>query len=836
MHDNKQFNRLIFLCLLIVLLIGFWLRVSSLNAYPPGISNDEAVNAIDGLHIMQTGNFPLYQDQGRPEPLYRIFLAIGAGTMGANVWQFRLISAFFGIITLAAAYWATTECLHDVPLSIRKLAGLTAVIVLSVALGHITLSRALYRAIPQPLEMFLAIGFLMRGLRTLRWRDFLLTGIFLALGFYTYTAAFVVPLAFAPLGLSLLIFQRRSWRKWMPRLIFTAIVVAILILPIILLLLNNPQSVIGRASAVAEGGPTFARKLELMIGQFFTVGDENPQYNVANAPLIPALFVPLFILGFFALLTRIRQPSSALIAGLFIFATIPVIATDEITHGLRVIGEFAVFPIIIACAVASILVLLSRLRASSIIHWSALSLIILAGIYQAVDAQKTYVNYWEQANTQWRLWYQYDRELTHSEWFFRTDRRALADWIIKQNSPLLIPVQELESPAMRAWLLSAYPKVTTATESFSMPPETQVLLSWALEQGDFLTNSRQFAFLHQNTITVLPPLSQATHGAILDESVQATEIRMEDSNIPILGKVFNLPEGFDFTYENPVYADSTSPKATFNDELNILNWHGTQTLNQAGKYDYVIDWGQNQRLGHEYGAYVQLVTQDWDKIAGDEHSIHRWLYPTSIWDDGEIVPETYTLDIPDNLPAGAYRLIAGVYYTNFGYVPAQSFIGDTANSAATIGLIKVPQSDIPDPDENAIAIDATLNEQFALTHIEVLRRDDTQITVKLYWKSLVNRPDIDATLFVHAVGVNGEIIAQSDIRPMNGQYPTFIWDEGEAVITEHSLNIADNVETHLIAGMYTQPDFTRLTAIQNGENLPDNLIPLGQLTDLINED
>jgi hypothetical protein len=69
------------LALIGLLLVAFWLRLDDLDAQPPGVSNDEAVNVVDAFHISRTGNFPLYEDFGRPEPLYRLFLALGTSLM-----------------------------------------------------------------------------------------------------------------------------------------------------------------------------------------------------------------------------------------------------------------------------------------------------------------------------------------------------------------------------------------------------------------------------------------------------------------------------------------------------------------------------------------------------------------------------------------------------------------------------------------------------------------------------------------------------------------------------------------------------------------------------------
>lgn len=832
--SHRVWGHVILICLVVVIFMGFWLRASQLDQYPPGISNDEAVNTIDAFHILRTGNFPLYQDQGRPDPFFRLIQAFGAGLHGSSIWAFRLTSAFVGTITLASAYWATTQSLYDVPLHIRKLAGLIAVVSLAVALGHISVTRSTYRAVPQPLFMFLMFGFLMRGLRIYRWHDFFLSGVFIALGLYTYTAAFVVPIAFFPLGLSLLIFRRHAWRKWLPRLVFTGVVVGVLTLPIATVLLDTPEAIIGRATTVSEGGPDLSRKLQLMMEQFFTRGDENPQYNVADAPLVPTMFAPVFLVGFAGLIARIRQPSTSIITGLFILTAIPVIATDEITHGLRVVGEFAVFPLIVGVALAFMLTLAELIFHNSKIVYVVLPLLIVAGGIQVISAKLTYVNYWEQAGTHWRLWFQYDRDLTHSEWFFRTDRRALAEWITTQGAPLLIPLDELEVPTTRAWLLSNYGSVRGDTDFVELPDNIRVLLPWSLERGDFRDNRRQFVFLDNGTMSLLPPLSRESFEVVLDASVSGELIPFPDSNIDVIGKVFDLPEDFVLSFEQPVTSSGEDQAlAVFNDELIIANWRGSTTISGTDELEIYVDWRALRAIGHEYGAYVQLLAQDWDRIAGDEHLISRWLYPTSIWQTSDTVSDRFHLKLPDELHSGAYRLIAGVYFTNGGDVPAQSYVGETTNNRATIGWIKVPQQHVPIPSDQAIEFDIVLNDQFRLDFVDLVQTQKDKLNVKLYWHSLVERPDIDATIFVHAVDENGIIVSQSDIRPHNGQYPTFIWGDGELVVTEHELEIVTTTDISLIAGMYTQPDFTRLTATSANTPLEDNLIQIGRLNALL---
>lgn len=823
--SGTVFSRLISISILVVLFSGFWLRASNLEQYPPGISNDEAKNLIDSVYIAQTGRTPFYEDEGRPEPVNRIVAAVASLLYGNSIWAFRLTSAFWGLLAIAASYWTATQCFFDTDPNIRKLAGLFTAIALSVALGHLTVTRSLYRAVPLTFFMLMVIGFTARGLRAYKWRDFIWIGVFLALGIYTYTSGFIMPVAFPLVGLILLIFHRHTWRKWLPRLFLTGAILAILTSPIIYLLLTEPSSVLARASDVAESNTIeFSRKLELMIQQFFTEGDENPQYNVADAPVIAQVFIPFFFIGLGALVIRIRQPSSILIGGLFFLATMPVLLTDEITHGLRIYSEFAIIPLIISASVVLILSLIQRFSQSHLPHYIVLLIILMIGLSQVIESRQTYVNFWEDANTEWRKWRIYDRELTHNEWFFRSDRLALTNWIKAQNTPLLIPVEELTRDAQRGMLMSHFPYVDSVDDTFQIPDNTQIVFPWSLEKGDFLDDTTHFALVNNSTITLLPPLTQASRQSLTQNIDSAINIENPESNIPIVAKTFSASNDFELAYLQPTL--STNTIAVFNDELEVIQWYGSDTIQAGETYDYAINWSVNRPVSHEYGMFVQLLTQDWERITGvDDRLILRWLYPTIAWQPEQTIPDFFTLTTPDDLPTGTYRLATGVWYVNGGRMPAQSFISETVDNIATIGWLKVPQSTQPEIPDSATQIDAVLNDQFQLTHAEIIQITD-KVIVQLYWKSLVHRPQIDATVFVQALDSYNEIVSQSDLRPWNGQYPTFIWDQDEVVMTEHLLEVADLERVQLIAGMYTQPDFTRLTAAQDGQQVPDNLIPL----------
>ncbi len=850
-HSALSTPHFFFLLTVALLLVAFWLRLENLDTLPTGLSNDEATSVIDAFHISRTGSFPFYEDHGRPEPLDRYMMALGIHLYGSSLWAFRLTNVFAGLLTIAVAYWAMQESLHDVNPKICQIAALAAAAALTVAISHITLSRAIYRAIFQPPFMLLFMGLLLRGLRTERRRYFIWSGIGLALTLYTYTSALAVPVALLPVTLNLLIFRRKRWRNWLPNLALLGIVFALLMLPVGWRLATNPQAVLGR-SAEVNRGTGFNLSMDSVngvIAQFFSRGDINPQYNVERAPLLPRSFVGLFVVGLLALLVRLRQPSSWLIGALLVLMTVPVIAGSEIPHGLRIVGEFAVFPLIIGLGIALILVLIQRLvevtrtrhvvSLRAALYVAAVVVLVFISWQDAAYARRTYTAYWNKTEGYEYTWRIFERVLPIADWFFRPDRRDFARWLAAQDAPLLVPLEELSTQTTRAWLLTAYPNVVARGDDAVIPPGTRLVVPWSLELDGLRAETRHYALLNDDTITLLPPLSAETHAALL-EDIEQSEPITRSGELDFMGYVKPLSNDFAIVFEPPVEQlmnDSGPGLAEFGNEVSVVAWRGPDTLTEEGSYTYTLDWHIWRQLGHDYSTFLQLQTQDYQRIAGDEDWLWRWLFPTTQWRRGDIVPDVHTLEIPADLSPGAYRLVAGVYVSTFvdERLPATWGLDTSLGDAATIGWVKAPQNETPSLEEAVISLDATLEGTFALRSASAAVSENSQLRVNLYWQSLVNRPPIDATIFVHVVNSTGDIVAQQDARPWGGQYPTFVWDEGEYVKTEYSLDIggADPGELSVRIGMYTFPDLARLPVVQDGEPVPDAFVDVGSLEDLL---
>lgn len=825
-------NLIWMLILTVVLGSAFFLRVSEIQQFPPGLSNDEAINTIDAFHIASSGNFPMYEeDEGRAEPLYRIVLAGATALFGPDIWTMRLISAFLGLLTIAACAWLVHEAVADLTTEARRIAVLAAVVALVVMVGHVTLSRTLFRATIQLLLVALSSAAILRALRLNSRFLATVAGTLAGLSLYTYTAIWAYPPAFVVLGITRLLFQRHRWRQWLPLMLIFGISAVLVASPVIYLLLTNTRLVLGRAEALTGPALSLGETIRQAVDQFFSMGDENPQYNVALAPIISPLWQPLFILGLAALLIRIRTRSALFVLALLLLFNVPAIASNEITHGLRIANTYIVVAVIIGTGAGVITAFLLRWIPSGRLLYPLLTaLLLLVLVVDSGRVWRMYESYWT-APDDWRLWRIFDRELNHNEWFFRTDRQDFAAWIAAQDDPLLIPVSELQQQTTRAWLLDDYPVVRGTPPDFRLPTTTRLVIPWELSLGGPQVHDRAFALLDSGVVTLLPHLTADAHARLVADLSSADTITRSGDVLTTLAYTRPIPDDFVLEFAPPG-SESDAPLASFADgELELVSWYGPDTLDTYQPLNFSLMWQAQRRIGHEYASFLQILTRDYERIAGSEHLIHRWLYPTTIWPAGELVPDHYTVTIPAGveLAPGAYRLGLGIYYANYQRMPAASLYAPGLADLATIGWLKVaPQEMITIPTE-AVATEAVIAEQIALDGVLMQPDGSGGWELHLYWHSLVDRPDFEGTIFVHLVDANGQIVAQHDSQPWAGQYPTFIWDKGEVVRTGHPLQ-PENVSLDgltLRLGMYTLPGPRNLPARLADEPLPDGIIILG---------
>ena len=196
--------------------------------------------------------------------------------------------------------------------------------------------------------------------------------------------------------------------------------------------------------------------------------------------------------------------------------------------------------------------------------------------------------------------------------------------------------------------------------------------------------------------------------------------------------------------------------------------------------------------------------------------------PTRSWRPGEVIRETRTLDLPDDLPTPALlRLDVGLFLPDtLTPLPVRNLAGEDIPGAITTLRLEPDQWPVY-MGENTM--DAMFNDHIRLLGYGV-EHHDTQLDVTLYWEA-ISTPDANYTAFLHLLNATGELSAQSDVPPGGGFFPTAAWQPGDIVLSHHQLDLPADITTgnySLLAGLYRPADGTRLPVAGSGPLRPND--------------
>jgi len=108
--------------------------------------------------------------------------------------------------------------------------------------------------------------------------------------------------------------------------------------------------------------------------------------------------------------------------------------------------------------------------------------------------------------------------------------------------------------------------------------------------------------------------------------------------------------------------------ATFGNEIDLLGYTLTP-LDEAGQYQLDLAWQAQTVPSRDYTVFVHLLQADgtcapcvWQQDVMPQQN----QYPTSRWLAGEVVIDSYQIQLPPDTPPGSYQLEIGLYIAESG--------------------------------------------------------------------------------------------------------------------------------------------------------------------------
>jgi hypothetical protein len=260
----------------------------------------------------------------------------------------------------------------------------------------------------------------------------------------------------------------------------------------------------------------------------------------------------------------------------------------------------------------------------------------------------------------------------------------------------------------------------------------------------------------------------------------------------------------------PIYIDTRAPVLSTNKNDLGLSLSPLSSLLQV-----TLLWP-----GHEYNANYNVALRLRD-LDGNEFAAHDsqpayGFYPTSMWREGETVPDIYRLPFSTPPHDGNYLLSVALYdpstlatVGNPKVFPLQFIKGEWQ---------RIDYEHVFTAPVMAQPLEATFGDAIQLIGYDV-ERDTTQLHLTVAWRAL-QVPSADYKFFVHLIGADEAIVTQADGFPRSGTYPTSQWQPNE-IITDTVTLPLENVQSgtyRFALGWYNPVDLVRLPATQN--NIP----------------
>lgn len=225
------------------------------------------------------------------------------------------------------------------------------------------------------------------------------------------------------------------------------------------------------------------------------------------------------------------------------------------------------------------------------------------------------------------------------------------------------------------------------------------------------------------------------------------------------------------------------------------------------------------------GWRVELIDRHGNVLSKATGEPFAGKYPLQRWPSGRFARDVWELKLDPPLAPGAYSLQMGLYRTVDGQpidaAPMDPATGAVVKNQASSAAVPLTKLRIPVPPPSAEELESATPLEARVGHDLVLARyslhsDRAARTVHLtlYWRSTA-KTDQDYTVFAHVLDSAGKVIAQVDLPPRGGDYPTSLWEPGEIIKDAYDLRIPDDAPAppySIEVGMYSYPGVQRLAA------------------------
>jgi len=107
--------------------------------------------------------------------------------------------------------------------------------------------------------------------------------------------------------------------------------------------------------------------------------------------------------------------------------------------------------------------------------------------------------------------------------------------------------------------------------------------------------------------------------------------------------------------------------ATFGDRISLLGYDLEPAATEPGKALHLrLYWQARELVGEDYTVFVHLLGEDGQLWAQHDGQPEGGFYPTSFWDEGEVITDEHEIVLKADTPPGEYQIVTGLYRLDTG--------------------------------------------------------------------------------------------------------------------------------------------------------------------------
>jgi 4-amino-4-deoxy-L-arabinose transferase-like glycosyltransferase len=234
-------------------------------------------------------------------------------------------------------------------------------------------------------------------------------------------------------------------------------------------------------------------------------------------------------------------------------------------------------------------------------------------------------------------------------------------------------------------------------------------------------------------------------------------------------------------------------------------------------------WRATEDLSRDYQLSLQLDDEHGEPWSVQQDRPVDGTYPTTEWEEGEVLRDWHDLQLPPEIPTGDYELTLRVLEE--GRTIGQASLGHVEVHG------RAHRFDVPEiqhPLEATLG-DGVLFLGYDLSGQDVKAGDTLHLT--LCWQAL-SEMQVSYTVFTHLLDANERTWGQTDSVPLGGEAPTTSWIPGEIITDQYDI-VVDPVSPPgsyaIEIGMYDATTGKRLPVVTGAHLAIGDRLLLGEI-------